>query len=345
MPGRKTWSSKLPVSEVLPEAFKPRVVRGLRLEVNADATSARVDLSWKALEFEPEDAGFMQKLFAIADGSLDQREISQRTGRELGSTIAALQYLFEEGVVESGSSEDLPGVAFCRNLVNRGRRLQDRHSESGAITRIMEGRGHARLLLGFLVERHHFTSLVATHLSEAIRSAQSERLRMMLTEYLADEYTHGPWLRTGLETAIPKISLETASVLPSTAAIIGFLAAAARSDLLAYAGCVASLEQPSELPGVADSQIEFWDQLELLGLVKPEVIRPFRMHELMDIEQQHNNLAAEIYAEHGQVTHEHGRRIQRTVAEFLYTLREWDRAIVAFYAEPEGEPYFVAELD
>src|SRR5436190_16882064 len=90
---------------------------------------------------------------------------------------------------------------------------------------------------------YHIVVRASLHIAPTINIAPNERLRMMLCEYLADEYWHGLWLKKGLNAAgLTDEEIERSDPLPCTLAAIDHLRVAASNDLLAYAACISTAE-------------------------------------------------------------------------------------------------------
>lgn len=98
-----------------------------------------------------------------------------------------------------------------------------------------------------MVESWHYTQAAASIVSPAIANAPTERIGLMYSEFLRDEYWHGTWLINGLTAAgFTREDIANAEPLPATYAVIQHLRLLARTSPAAFASCEALGDQSGD---------------------------------------------------------------------------------------------------
>ena len=200
------------------------------------------------------------------------------------------------------------GIASSRKCGDHGR-LQARLGE--AVQQLVP-ESTPRTVIGGLIENYHFVIANAAHVSPAIVSAPTERVRMMWSDYLSDEYWHGVWLRQGLRAAgLSDDDIARADPLPSTLAVINFLTLTSMVDPLAYAICLTAGESLGETKGIASRRYD-----DMAALVGEEIVAPFREHHVVDLDNHHNAVSAELFVEVPPLNRRQQDAIYRAVLQY-----------------------------
>jgi pyrroloquinoline quinone (PQQ) biosynthesis protein C len=274
--------------------------------------------------------------------------IGQRTVRELGPIVAVAEgrlaeivaTLYELGVVRDAASLPIGGVAFNRHLSSLASPTYFTLAQRVGLHARLVASPPRRLLLGWLVESHLFIRAAAEYLSVAVSTAPSDRTRMLVSDYLSSEFWHGAWVREGLLAAgLTAATLDEASPLPGTLAVINALRTLAATDFHAFAAVLCLHESPA-IEGAGEAVADFWAAVSASGALPDAALAPFREHHLIDCAEAHGSIAEQLFLEKSLVSGEEQRRITRAVLAHAHTLAAWFRQTLDFYAEPEGPAVF-----
>jgi hypothetical protein len=338
-----TWKALAAKQHVPPLALdaRPHFRRGVELE-REDERVSQITAEGAAVPFEDGDGTDIASVARTADGTRTIAEIAAASGLATERAQAVLSRLYELGVVDVGDAELVAPLAFHRHIEQLGLRVDRRvRRESGLLPRLSEGPGR-RLVLGYLVDKFHFVDSAASHLGAAVHHAPTDRTRMMLTEYLADEYWHGKWLRSGLRAAgLSDDEIERSAPLPATVGLINLLRWTAATDVLSYAACLAVWEHGG--PERAAGLRSMWDRLLEHKLLPREALMPFRGHALADSELGHGSLWAEPFVDASPLGGPQRQVITRTVLSLLHAMAESHTAIVRYYGPSDGPAYFTLD--
>ncbi|HWU87180.1 MAG TPA: rhodanese-like domain-containing protein [Kofleriaceae bacterium] len=344
----RTWAPLSPSVAVAP--LDPRVRLELATHVrliHEDGAVRKIELGGRIASLDAEDGQRVAALLGRLDGARTLDEVSRDLGWALDDTIEAAQDLYHLAVLENAGDSPIQALSFFQHVSALGRGVQARIGEDTYHTGqfladLMGGRLHRRLVLGYFVELFHVVIRAALHISPTINLAPNQRLRMMLSEYLGDEYWHGLWLRQGLRAAgLTDAQLDGSDPLPGTLAAVDRLVFTAHTDILAYSACISTGEAAGEAE--MERARRKYETLVRSGLLPEEAIAPFRDHELADCSAGHFSYCAEFYAEAAPITRPHQDSIRRAMLAYLRCLEEQHREIERFYGENEdGPPVYTA---
>lgn len=159
-------------------------------------------------------------------------------------------------------------------------------------TRMMEGRGSARLYLGWLIELYHYTKNANRHMPLAVAFCRDKRMKTMLAKHYQEEWNHFHFFERAIRAMeVNKDDLVKTLPLPMTLEMSNFMRQAARDDILAYGACSAVLEGTT-----VDSRSygSFYDTMKDLYQVPDAAVRPIYEHLELDQEYAHANLYQEV---------------------------------------------------
>ena len=339
----KTWEPLAPTANPspLPAEFKPRLNGAVQFTSNGDAIS-EIDLVYQIAYIDTDDGVRLARLLPFIDGTLPLRGLAARSGLPVETVAEIVQTLYELGAVSSADPQSIDALSFYRHTAQIGQMEASKLHQTGLLRALSSGPSR-RLLIGYLVEGYHFVEAAASHVAPAIVSASSRRLRMMASEYLSNEYTHGAHMRAGLELAgVPASDLERARPLPSTLAIINSLRWTARTDPLEYWACLSLSETEGE--EVAERARARWADIAAYNLVPAEVFQSYVDHDVLDSDEGHGALCAEPFAEAPPLTPGQQERIQDTVIAYASTWLLNADEILSFYGDPDGPLCYIPSL-
>lgn len=256
-----------------------------------------IDVAWKVLRFGSEDGRKVATLLAQIDGKKNVAQIVQALGNSSGYARTLLRDLYLEGVLCDVNYSPVCGITFHDHIVSFGRA---RRREMLDRVKLLPDAGKSpakALLLGILVESYHFVEAAASHIAPAVVCAPNQRLRIMFSEFLEEEYLHGKTLRDGLVNDVAAADIEKAFPLPETLAVINYFRWLSGTDVLSYGVAVGVNECPASTPDFHDKSIQDWKKIRDYGVVAEKVFAPFRDHELADIEADHGSLSAECFVD------------------------------------------------
>jgi hypothetical protein len=285
----------------------------------------------------PDDQLRSGRLLSCLDGDTTIAVAARRADVGTDAASAILQTLFELGALEDVARRPVPATAFYLHVVARGK-VWFHEATRGVLE---SARLTGPLLFGKLVENYHYVDSAVSHVSTAIAQAPTQRLRLLLGEFLADEYWHGLSLREGLKRAgLSESTLDEAEPLPTTAAVINLLRVVAQTHFLGYAACGGVSESPTGCEGLAMVNEGNWNELYARNLLPDAVLAPFREHEALDAMADHGALFIEPFIERGPLASEECREIEATVRRMCLAWGEAHRGIVRFYgAQTELLPF------
>lgn len=195
---------------------------------------------------------------------------------------------------------------------------------------IVNGVASEVLIVGWVLETYHFIRGASARLPLAIAQCSAGRQRDILAQHFSEEYDHDDLFLESLATlGIAESAARAASPLPGTAAVIDWMRAAARRDVLAYAGCSGLLESTGSDPVAAR---EFYDMLESHYPSLPDFVSPMRRHAAMDEGFAHGNVMTSVLGVEPRL--EQGR-VDTAVAYtygFVEILEYWFTDILTHYA-------------
>jgi hypothetical protein len=231
----------------------------------------------------------------------------------------------------------VPALAFHDHAVTVGRTwlsiLGEKTSFSEALAR---SPSPSRLLLGWLLDQYHYVSGAAGHVGSAIVHAPSERLQLMLSEHLSQEYWHASWLVTGLRAAgLRERDVVESLPLPATLGAMSYLRALAATDTLGYFATIGVRE--SDGSGF-EERAKAWERY--LGVLPEAALAPFRDHELLDMKEKHASVSAEAFVGVGTLAAAQQRSVLKAVLSFARMTTASLKEVVRYHADP-GTPLLV----
>jgi hypothetical protein len=339
----RTWASLSGTVAIQP--LDPQTQLALASHVRVERAAGvvrKLDLGGRVAGLDPESGQMVGSLLDQLDGRTTLADAARALDWDVADVVDAAQDLYHLAALENVGDTTIPAVPFFKHVSALGRSVQARIAEDAEslFANMMTGKPTRRLLLGYLVEFYHIVIRASQHISPSINHAPNLRLRMLLSEYLGDEYWHGLWLRKGLRQAgLTDQQIDASDPLPATLGAIDRLRAESSSDLLAYAACISTGE------GAGESEIERlqnrYGALAKHGLFPEGVIEPFRDHEIADCSLGHFSFCAEMYAEAPPIGRQHQDTIRRAMLAYLRCLEEQHHQIARFYGTDEdGPPVF-----
>jgi hypothetical protein len=315
-----------------------RPVAGIQFKLDTGGALSEIETAVQTTAIDAHDDQLRSgRLVSCLDGATSIAEAARRANAGRDSAGAILQTLFELGVLEDVAERPVPAASYYLHVVARGKVWL--HEATRGILEPEKLTGP--LLFGKLIETFHYVESAASHVSAAIAHAPTQRLRLLLAEFLADEYWHGLSLRAGLkEAGLSDLILEEAEPLPTTAAVVNLLRVVAQTHFLGYAACGGVSESPTGFEGLANVEADAWRQLGARSLLPDAVLAPFRDHDVLDAAADHGSIFIEPFLERGMLEPRECREVEVTVRRLCLTWGEAYRGIARFYGtQPELLPF------
>jgi hypothetical protein len=296
----------------------------------------KLDLGGRMAAFDEENGSTVTRLLDCMDGARDLRQLATACELSLDETLASVQQLYELAVVHNVGDAAVPAMVFHAHICALELAIQARLGEAA---QDFLPAPTARSVLGSLIETYHFVISNPSHVSPAIVSAPSERIRMMWSEYLSDEYWHGAFLRKGLRAAgLSDADIDRADPLPANLAVMNFLKLTSMLDPIAYAVCLTAGESLGDTSEIANGRYD-----RMAELVGEDVVGPFREHHLIDLENAHGALSAELFAELPPLTRHQQDAISRAVRQYHQFVMEESIQTARYYNDASAPVPFTAE--
>ncbi|WP_394826507.1 iron-containing redox enzyme family protein [Pendulispora albinea] len=276
----------------------------------------------------------LARLQPFLDGTHTVGALAAKLDWNVEECAGLVQGLYELGVLRDMARRPAPALSFYRHMVNIGRR-ETLHELVGSplVARMLAGTLTERLVVGYLVEEYHLVASAASHISPMVAGAQTERLRMMFSDYMSGEYWHCLLLKKGLLAAgLTEEQIGAADPLPATLAVINLMRESSRTDPLAYSVWLSVMEGGDDKGAVAFSKM--YDQLGTL--VPAEVLLPSREHAVLDFEDEHETLGAEPFVDEGDIPGHRQDAIYRYVMASVRTHALQHQQIADFYGTEDG---------
>jgi pyrroloquinoline quinone (PQQ) biosynthesis protein C len=335
---KEAWKALAPdcVVDPIDPAMRLRQCRHLRV-VQSQNVITEIDAVWRVCAFDEDSAQQLAAIWDLIDEThtvADLMTYGEGDGLQIRDM---LQSLYEHGLVINANGTPVPALSFHDHAISIGKMwLALATEKTGFHHALMNKQTTQRLLLGWLVDRYHYIAGTASHVSRAIAHAPSERLELMLSEHLSEEYWHATWLATGLQAAgLTEQDIKAALPLPATLGAINFLRWVASTDILGYfltlgvreSHATESLEQEQQL-------WQFWERLDLL----PEAtLRPYRDHKLIDIAHDHGSISAEAFVGLPPLSERQQLSLLCVLTQFAQQTAESSAGVLRYY-ENENNP-------
>ena len=273
---------------------------------------------------------------ALCDGRRTLAEVARDAGLAPDLVRELLSQLYAEGLVHETGEGPVPAVLFfehVRTLCLRWRRAK-LSLRPGVEPLFSAGTYSKRLALGYLLEVTHIVRGAASHIAAAIAHASDERLQLMLSEYLEDEYWHGSWMDQALRGGgLSEEDLVRALPLPATLAVLNSWRNAGQTDLLLYGGLIGITESgPGE-----EGQTEALFRATLGQGVLPEAAwRPYFEHAIGDETADHLSHGRAIFAAAPPLPRSRRDALRRQLLLHTEALVLQEHAVLDFYGADEG---------
>jgi len=185
-------------------------------------------------------AQLFAKIEPRLDGTATIDSIAERSSEKAGRVRALLEPLSRVGVISFLSAKDdgglMSGVDF--HALHRERALYwlDPVYRHPFWERVVSGKATRAQVLGFAFEKYHYIEAAFEHMGIAAANASPEMMPHLARHFI-EEYNHGDIYRRGLRSLFPDDVVLRSQPLPSTRALVNFLAESAqRSSFAYYAG-------------------------------------------------------------------------------------------------------------
>jgi pyrroloquinoline quinone (PQQ) biosynthesis protein C len=159
--------------------------------------------------------------------------------------------------------------------------------------RMLGGTAGRNLVLGWGLEFYHRTVGADEHNACSVEYCTRDDVRGWLTEHFAEEYGHGEIFLDGLEACgFERPAVARSAPLPSTRALIDYMADLARTDSIAYLGCYGILHSPRTGQTVERVDAQF-DRLIRLYPFAAGILEKIREHAKLDLGLGHDHIVLE----------------------------------------------------
>lgn len=273
---------------------------------------------------------------ALCDGRRTLAEVARDASLAPDLVRELLSRLYAEGLVHETGEGPVPGVLFfehARSLCLRWRRAK-LAQRPGLEPLFSAGTYSKRLALGYLLEVTHIVRGAAGHIAAAIAHTSDERLQLLLSAYLEDEYWHGSWMDDALRGGgLREDDLVRALPLPATLAVLNSWRHAGQTDILLYGGLIGITESgPGE-----EGQTEALFRRTLGQEVLPEAAwRPYFEHAIGDGAADHLAHGRAIFAAAPPLPRTRRDALRRGLLLHTEALVLQEHAVLDFYSAPEG---------
>jgi hypothetical protein len=301
-----------------------------------DGVIRGIEMGHATLELDEENGERVTLLGdALAEGQ-PLHLVAEQLERPFEEVSGAACDLFRLGVLEATSTHDIGALAFHDHITATARTLRARLLERLPPPH----RSSQRFQMGNLIETYHFVQGASVNISPAIALAPSDRVRLILCEFLGHEYSHGATLRAGLLAAgMTDAQIDRGDPLPATQGLLNQLRWLATTNLLAYAACLTTCESN----GPDDDAYDATYYSSLCDRLDKKIYEPYIMHVTMDRESDHGSVGREIFAESGPL----GRIAQDAIRRGVLALEQFSyiqqRQIDTFYGPEEGPVIFTVD--
>ena len=340
---KPTVAAPLPIPITFQPAFTTRVDKSALAHKQIVIGRCGTADPWDVIGFDGPGSDQVWTVLECIDGTRTIGQIARASGQPDDEVRHVVQGLYHAAVVEDCGGGELPAVAFYEHLRSAIKYSVLGWGGSPLMDRLWSGPVSRRLAIGYLVESYHFAVAASSHQAAAIAAVQSERLKTAFSEHLSSEYWHYVWLKRGLVAAgFTDGDFERAVPLPASLGQVNHLRWLATSDPLAYSVCIGITERNA---GLADVYKGFWTRYASHGVLDEAVYAPFREHELLDAEENHEAFGAEVFVERGPLTKSECDRIRQRVLAYAFASLESHRQTLEWYEAVDGPLYFALEDD
>jgi len=329
---KEAWKVLAPdcADEPIAEAMRLRRCRHLRV-VQTQNTITAIDAVWRVCSFEEDDAQTLGALWPLIDGTRTVADLMRCCHWDGVRTREMLQSLYEHGLVVNASGTPVPPLAFHDHAISIGKMWVSLLTEKTGLSQALaSAQMTQRLLLGWLLDRYHYVAGTASHVSCAIANAPNQRLELMLSEHLSEEYWHAMWLASGLRAAgLSDRDIKASLPLPATLGAINFLRWIASTNILGYFLTLGVRE--SHAAESQGQEREIWQRWESSHLLPQEALAPYRDHKLLDMEHDHGSISAEVFVDLAPVVETQQQALLCVLTHFARLTAEASAAVLRYY--------------
>lgn len=300
------------------------------LSIGADGNDLVIESEEERFRFSNVSLEAAARLLNRIDGSRSPSEILHR---HTTHDAAFLQCIFETGLaIERPTDSILPGNEIATQLEAAFEVWNRRLFSHRLWQQLAGGTASYELVLGWLVETYHFIRGANARLPYAVAQCLPGRQRNILVEHFAEEYDHDKLFVQSLACfGINEPDVRSMRPLPGTQAVIDWMRAAARLDVLAYAACSGLLESTGSDAVAAQ---RFYDALEAHYSFAPGFIAPMRRHIELDKGFGHGHVMRDLFETEGEIELKRADLVAQTAHGFVETLEEWFFDILSHYSTP-----------
>jgi hypothetical protein len=304
-----------------------------------------VDAVWRTCSFDEDSGQRLAELWPLLDGTKTIAELKARSDGDGAATHELLQSLYEHGILINASGSPVPALVFHDHAASIGRMWLTLLAEEAGLHRALASeRVTRRLLLGHLLDRYHYVAGAAGHISRAIANAPNERLELMLSEHLSEEYWHGIWLASGLKAAgLSEHEIRGSVPLPATLGAMNFLRCTASTNALGYFATLGVRE--SHAAESVDREQEAWREWVGRGILPEAVLAPSRDHEIVDMEHSHSSISAEAFVGLPALLEQQQREILTVLTNFARVSAESCAGVLRYYQDDAHPLAFIPSWD
>jgi pyrroloquinoline quinone (PQQ) biosynthesis protein C len=305
-------------------------------EITPESGIHKLRLNDRVVELGEKEFGWYQQVAAWLPSVRGVADLSREMQMDEGKVPKFIQALEQSGLLyrTETSKKSMTGLEFHANF---SAVLNSWLSEAFAHpfwTRMMSGKGSARLFTGWLIELYHYTKNANRHmpLSCAVRSEKP--IKQLRAKHYAEEWNHFHYFMKSLKAlGFTEPQIADSVPLSMTLALSNFMRQAAREDILAYSICSAVLEGTTTDRKTYNPYYE--KSAQLYGLPK-DAIAPIYQHLDLDVQYQHSDLFREILEQVPQMSAERAS----TVLDYGHQLVEhiwlWTENIEQYYQVPSN---------
>lgn len=312
------------------EDAKLQLSHGFTLVDNKDGIS--VESKLRDYEFEAAEAEKLKKMIPILDGNTTLAQLAQRCDMGVDDAKEFASELYKLGIVYDDSEALVPGILFYENVRARIR-AASAHSKN--IEAVWNGTITAKWLLGMLIEEWQFVRINPDHTSRVTGNARHHETQQAWAAFVADEYTHGEWLREGVAHVLTAEELMYAQPLPSTEAFSNSMRWAATRGELHYALCLSLLETDEDHSNDATTPVPMYEKMRSLDLLPPKTFDMYIKHGYTDMEADHIGFCTKPFELHAPFSRDFRNELARMAWNHFQTNEMLDNGIYEYYSRED----------
>jgi pyrroloquinoline quinone (PQQ) biosynthesis protein C len=269
-------------------------------KVSRDGDHVNIDYLAERVELDGAAAELFAKAAPLLDGKKQVEEIAQSIGEKPARVEAFCEKLHDAGVVAyvqppNGEPPRMSGKEFYELHHKYVRHWLQRIYEHPLWDRIASGKASRAQVLGFAFEKYHYIEGAYEHMAVAAANATPEMMPHLARHFI-EEYTHGDIYRKGLRFLFPDDIVLNSQPLPSTRALVNFLAESAQRNSFAYyAGNeLLQMTENTSDPKQDGSINSFYDAMRKHYPYTEKIINSFIAHTQADQKLGHEDVFLEM---------------------------------------------------